>query len=213
MTNPIFDYGRGCTAGVVSGNSITGGAFVPAGVWPAEYDGSYLFSEYVCGKIFRLAPNGNGGYNASEFATGLGSSSAVAMTFGPYQTTQALYYTSYANGGQIHRIRFAGQANRDPVAVATATPVTGPAPLDVTFDASGSSDPDSDPLTFNWNFGDGGNGTGAVAQHRYLTTGTFNAVVTVTDGRGGSDTATVRIDVGNTAPATGDPGAGNFKAV
>jgi hypothetical protein len=46
MTNPIFDYGRGCTAGVVTGNSITGGAFVPAGIWPAEYDGSYLFSEY-----------------------------------------------------------------------------------------------------------------------------------------------------------------------
>ena len=200
MTNPIFDYGRGCTTGVVSGNSITGGAFVPAGVWPAEYDGSYLFSEYVCGKIFRLSPNGSGGYNASEFATALGSSSAVAMIFGPYQNTQALYYTSYANGGQIHRIRFAGQANRDPVAVATATPVTGSAPLDVTFDASGSSDPDGDPLTFSWNFGDGGTGTGVVAQHRYLTTGTFNSIVTVSDGRGGINTATVRIDVGNTAP-------------
>ncbi|HKP71000.1 MAG TPA: PQQ-dependent sugar dehydrogenase [Pyrinomonadaceae bacterium] len=200
MTNPIFDYGRGCTAGVVSGNSITGGAFVPAGIWPAEYDGSYLFSEYVCGKIFRLAPNGSGGYNASEFATGLGSSSAVAMIFGPYQSTQALYYTSYANGGQIHRIRFAGQSNRDPVAAATANPVAGAAPLDVTFDASGSNDPDNDPLTFNWNFGDGGTGVGAVAQHRYQSAGTYQAVVTVTDGRGGSDTANVRIDVGNTAP-------------
>jgi chitodextrinase len=68
------------------------------------------------------------------------------------------------------------------------------------LDASGSSDPDNDPLTFNWNFGDGGSGAGAVAQHRYTSTGTYNAVVTVSDGRGGVDTATVRIDVGNTAP-------------
>ncbi len=49
MTNPIFDYGH--TAGC---SSITGGAFVPAGLWPAPYDGSYLFADYVCGKIFRL---------------------------------------------------------------------------------------------------------------------------------------------------------------
>jgi glucose/arabinose dehydrogenase len=200
MTNPIFDYPRGCTAGVVSGNSITGGAFVPAGIWPSEYDGSYLFGEYVCGKIFRLSPNGSGGYNASEFATGLGSSSAVAMIFGPYQGTQALYYTSYAGGGQIHRIRYTGQANRDPVAVATATPVTGSAPLDVSFDASGSSDPDGDTLTYSWNFGDGGVGSGAAAQHRYESTGTYDAVVTVSDGRGGSDTASIRVDVGNTTP-------------
>ena len=200
MTNPIFDYGRGCTAGVVSGNSITGGAFVPAGIWPAEYDSSYLFSEYVCGKIFRLVPNGSGGFNASEFATGLGSSSAVAMTFGPYQGTQALYYTSYANGGQIHRIRYTGNANRDPVAAASANPTTGSAPLDVNFDATGSSDPDSDALTFNWDFGDGGIGTGAFVQHRYQSTGTYDAVVTVSDARGGVNTATVRISVGNTAP-------------
>ncbi|MFL6469180.1 MAG: PQQ-dependent sugar dehydrogenase [Pyrinomonadaceae bacterium] len=200
MTNPIFDYPRNCTAGVVSGNSITGGAFVPTGIWPTEYDGSYLFGEYVCGKIFRLAPNGSGGYNASEFAAGLGGSSAVAMTFGPYQGTQALYYTSYANGGQIHRIRYTGNANRDPVALAIANPTTGSAPLDVNLDATGSSDPDNDLLTYNWNFGDGDAGSGAFVQHRYQSTGTYVAVVTVTDGRGGSDTASVRIDVGNTAP-------------
>jgi len=34
MTNPIYDYGRadGC-------RSITGGAFVPAGIWPADHQG------------------------------------------------------------------------------------------------------------------------------------------------------------------------------
>lgn len=200
MTNPIFDYPRNCVAGTVSGNSITGGAFVPNGIWSTEYDNSYLFGEYVCGKIFKITPNGSGGYTASEFVTGLGSSSAVAMIFGPYNNTQALYYTTYAGGGQVRRIRYTGAANRDPVAQASATPTSGAAPLDVQFNASASSDPDNDPLTFSWDFGDGTNGSGATPSHRYNAPGTYNAVVTVSDGRGGTDTATVRIDAGNTAP-------------
>jgi glucose/arabinose dehydrogenase len=203
MTNPVFDYPHtsNCGAGGVAGNSITGGAFVPNGVWPAEYDGSYLFGEYVCGKIFKLTPNGGGGYTAGEFVTGLGSSSAVAMIFGPYETTQALYYTSYAGGGQVRRVRYTGNTNRAPVAAATGSPTSGAAPLDVTFDASASSDPDGDTLTFSWNFGDGATGTGATVTHRYASAGTYNATVTVSDGRGGSSTATVQIQAGNTPPA------------
>lgn len=81
FTNPVYDYQHtdDCSAAGVRGNSITGGAFVPNGVWTSAYDNSYLFGEYVCGKIFKLTPNGNGSYEASEFVTGLGSSSAVAM--------------------------------------------------------------------------------------------------------------------------------------
>ena len=203
MTNPIFDYQHtgNCSAGGVFGNSITGGAFVPAGVWGAAYDNSYVFGEYVCGKIFRIAPNGSGGYTASEFATGLGGSSAVAMIFGPFENTQALYYTTYANGGQIRRIRFTGTTNRNPTASATANPTSGDAPLTVVFDASGSSDPDGDALTFSWNFGDGATGSGATVSHTYNTAGTYNALLTISDGRGGTATAGVRIDAGNTAPS------------
>lgn len=202
LTNPVFDYPHtgNCAASGVAGNSITGGAFVPNGIWPAEYNGAYLFGEYVCGKIFKLVPNGGGGYTASEFATGLGGSSAVAMIFGPYETTQAFYYTTYAGGGQVRRIRYTGAANRAPVAAAIGNPTNGPAPLNVAFDATGSSDPDGDALTFSWNFGDGTTGTGATPTHTYAQAGTYNAVVTVSDGRGGSATATVRIDAGNTAP-------------
>ena len=98
MTNPIFTYGRsdGCT-------SITGGAFVPTGVWPAAYQGKYMFADFVCGKIFRLDPDGLGGFTRVDFATGL--SSVVHLTFGPVASTRALYYTTYAAGGQVRRIR------------------------------------------------------------------------------------------------------------
>jgi glucose/arabinose dehydrogenase len=50
-TPPIHEYSHntGCSA-------ITGGAFVPNGAWPAAYDNSYLYGDYVCGKIFELKP-------------------------------------------------------------------------------------------------------------------------------------------------------------
>jgi hypothetical protein len=77
---------------------------VPTGVWPTEYQGRYLFSDYNCGKIFRLDPNGSGGFTRADVATALGASSAVDLHFGPWNGTQALYYTTYAGGGQVRRI-------------------------------------------------------------------------------------------------------------
>ena len=194
MTNPIFDYAHanGCA-------SITGGAFVPRGVWPAEYDGDYLFSDYVCGRIFRLARNSDGTYSHSTFASGLGASSAVTLIFGPWEGTQALYYTTYAGGGQVRRINTS--TNRAPVARLAATPRSGPAPLTVRFDASRSSDADGQSLSFEWNFGDGIKAVGdPVETHTYPNAGRFTARVTVRDGRGGSASASAIIDAGNTPP-------------
>ncbi len=194
MTNPIFDYAHanGCA-------SITGGAFVPSGIWSSAFEGAYLYSDYVCGVIFRLTRTTSGTYTSSTFASGLGNSSAVAMIFGPFEGTQALYYTTYAGGGQVRRI--AQTSNRAPNAVGTATPTSGAAPLTVRFDASASTDPDGDPLTFEWSFGDGtGPVNGALATHTYATAGSFMANVTVRDGRGGSAAETFDIDAGNRAP-------------
>ena len=104
MVDPIFEYAHGTTVpgtSVSSCNSITGGAFVPNGLWPG-FDGSYLFSDFICGAIFKLTQAGT--WSASDFATGLGGSSAVHLNFGPWGTTQALYYTTYAGGGQVRRI-------------------------------------------------------------------------------------------------------------
>ncbi len=196
MTNPSFVYGHdaGC-------ESITGGAFVPNGVWPSDYDNSYLYGDYVCGKIFKLAAKAGGGYTAAEFVTGLGSSSAVTMIFGPYNTTKALYYTTYANGGEVRRIAYSGTANRVPVAVAAANPTAGQPPLAVAFDGSASSDPDGDPLTYEWDFGDGSaKSTSAKTTHTYASAGSYTATLRVRDSKASTAAATVRIDVGNTPP-------------
>ena len=37
------------------------------------------------------------------------------MAFGLYSGIQALYYTTYSNGGQLRRISYSGSANRSPI--------------------------------------------------------------------------------------------------
>src|SRR5918994_2472857 len=208
-TPPIHDYSHdtGCS-------SITAAAFVPNGVWPAAYDNSYLFGDYTCGKIFKLTPGGAGGYTRTEFVTGLGEKSAVAMTFGPHQGSQALYYTTYGgngpgsggSGGEVRRIAYTGNANRPPTATVTANPTSGPSPLAVNFDGSRSNDPDTgDTLSsYLWDFGDGSptqTTTTPTTSHTYSTNGTYTASLRVEDNHGTlSDPATVRIDAGNEAP-------------
>jgi glucose/arabinose dehydrogenase len=212
-TDPIFAYNHsdGCA-------SITGGAFVPTSAnWPAPFSGAYLVSDYVCGKIFRLVPGAGGIFTRADFATGLGSGSAVHMTFGPNGAEQALYYTTYAGGGQVRRIRHTA-GNTPPTAVLTANPTSGPAPLTVTFNGSGSFDPEGQPLSYQWTFGDGQSQTTSTSsiQHIYGSTGTFNASLVVVDSQGAPSPAeTEVIQVGNTAPTPSiiSPAAGTLFTV
>lgn len=198
-TPPVHEYNHD-----TGYSSVTGGAFVPNGFWPAQYDDSYLFGDFVCGKIFELSPDGSGGFQKTEFASGLGSSSATAMTFGPHAGGQALYYAGYGNGGEIRRIAYVGDTNRPPIAAVTANPIAGSSPLAVDFDGSGSDDPDTDDmLTYLWDFGDGSTTetTTPTTSHTYSTDGAYTASLRVRDNHGAvSGPVTVRIDAGNKAP-------------
>ena len=72
-----------------------------------------------------------------------------------------------------------GEGNQFPVAVVSADPQSGPAPLVVDFDGSGSSDGDGDALTYGWDFGDGNSGSGATVSHTYTAEGPYTAALTV----------------------------------
>ncbi len=86
-------------------------------------------------------------------------------------------------------------ANKPPVASATAAPLSGTAPLAVSFDGSASSDPDGTISSYAWAFGDGATGTGAKVSHTYAA-GTYTAKLTVTDNLGASASTTITITAG-----------------
>ena len=104
MTNPIHDYNHdtGCS-------SVTGGAFVPNGIWPYQYDHAYLFGDLVCGRIFMLSEHPAGTFTRTEFGQGFGAFSLIDLVFGPSGADWALYYINWnAPGQQIRRITYTG---------------------------------------------------------------------------------------------------------
>jgi PKD repeat protein len=155
--------------------------------------GAYIFHRWW------VITNGSS-YIAEDFVTGFGVDSVVHLRFGPYQTTQALYYTTFANGGQVRRIRYTGLVNQAPVASITASPRFGALPLSVRFDASASSDPEGQALSYSWNFGDGNTAIGPVIQHVYTEAGPFTARLTVEDTFGARSTRTLKMFPDNTQP-------------
>lgn len=88
-----------------------------------------------------------------------------------------------------------GNGNLSPTADVAAVPVIGDVPMTVNFDASGSSDADGMISTYHWTFGDGGSASEMVVDHTYTSAGQFTAVLTVTDDKGATDTASVVITV------------------
>ena len=73
--------------------------------------------------------------------------------------------------------------------------------LAVNFDSTGSGDAEG-PITYEWNFGDGFTSTQANPAHTYVSPGTFNVVLKVTDTRGATHTTSksVAVQRANQAP-------------
>ena len=70
------------------------------------------------------------------------------------------------------------------------------------FDGTGSNDPDGMIDSYSWNFGDGNVGSGLNPGHTYMTQGTYNVTLQVTDNAGATDSAMTTVKV--SPVATGD---------
>jgi glucose/arabinose dehydrogenase len=174
--------------------------FNSGSTYPAEYDDALFFADYSRDCIW-VMPKGTNGHPAPGQIRPFveGAANPVNLEMGPDGN---LYYADF-DGGTIHRIRYVSSTNRPPNAAASASPTSGNAPLTVSFDGSGSSDPDGDPLTYAWDLDADGafdDSTALRPTWTYTDSGTYGAALQVTDGRGGSDTDTVTITVGNTPP-------------
>ncbi|MEM9514173.1 MAG: PQQ-dependent sugar dehydrogenase [Actinomycetota bacterium] len=85
LTDPITDYPR------TMGTFITGGAFVPDGMWPETYDGAYFFADGGTGKMWVYEADGSVDYGSPFFEDAVG---LADMTFVVEPSGLALYYTS-----------------------------------------------------------------------------------------------------------------------
>ncbi|MEX0820008.1 MAG: Ig-like domain-containing protein, partial [Pirellulaceae bacterium] len=107
-------------------------------------------------------------------------------------------FTYYATDGSLNSntVTVAINMNNPPVAD-TGGPYSGTEDEAVSFDASGSKDLDGDTLTYLWDFGDGSTETSdsPTTAHVYKWGGNFDVTLTVSDGRGGTDTSATTADV------------------
>jgi PKD repeat protein len=89
--------------------------------------------------------------------------------------------------------------NDPPTASLSADFPDGTPPHMVSFSAAGSFDPDGSIVLYQWDVnGDGAfeqEGTQSSIQHTYIRPGLVDALVQVTDNRGGTDTATVQLRI------------------
>jgi glucose/arabinose dehydrogenase len=169
----------------------------PQNSYPADYDGQLFFADYSRDCIWVMDADSPQPGQIRTFVAA--AANPVNLENGPGGD---LFYVDF-DGGTIRRITYTS-ANQPPVAVATASPTTGAAPLIVTFDGSGSSDPDpGDTFTYAWDLdGDGAfdDSTAARPTYTYTVSGSYTASLRVTDRQGASDTDSVTISVGNTPP-------------
>jgi PKD repeat protein len=148
-------------------------------------------------------PNGTLVAYAWDFGDGATSTavnpSHTYTTPGEYVAT--LTVTDNQGASTSNAVGITAQApNLNPVAFIAADVTSGPAPLNVAFSAAGSYDPDGSIGNIEWNFGDGNIYYGSPAFNTFYEEGTYNVTVTVFDGRGGSGTASMQIQVGAEPP-------------
>jgi cytochrome c len=173
--------------------------------WPAYYDGKALLGEWNQSKMYamQVTADGRSLVDINQLLTGMSFIRPMEFEFGP---DGALYLIEWGSGfggnnddSGIYRIDYVAGA-RAPIAAASATPTSGPAPLTVRFSSAGSRDPDGGALTYAWTFGDGATSTEANPTHTYTTADDFTAQLTVTNPKGRTAVANVPVTAGNTAP-------------
>ncbi len=189
--------------------SITVGPVYRATAFPPQYRGNLYIGDYANRWIRRLVLDAGGSVVADPlFLAAPEAGTIVDLKVGPdgalYYVTIGVPWSGSPDVGAVHRIAYTAGGNAPPVAVAAATPQTGPTPLAVQFSSAGSFDPDSgpQPLSYAWTFGDGGSSNAAAPQHTYVSPGVYSAQLAVSDGQDSVAAAPLQIVAGNAPVVT-----------
>ncbi|TAJ07634.1 MAG: hypothetical protein EPO68_16210 [Planctomycetota bacterium] len=133
------------------GACSVGGAWHPGNGFPPAFAGAYFHADFGGGWIRSLrfdAAQRLQSVQPFAQATGL----VIGLSASPLDG--ALYYLNLSAAGfasTLHRIRYVGTAIA-PLAVASAAPAFGAAPLSVALSAAGSLHPGGLPLQYEWRF-------------------------------------------------------------
>lgn len=203
-----------------SGRSATGGpVFRKADfkkdapyVFPAYYEGKWLIVDFMRGWIFAVTMDENGDYVSMErFLPNETFSSAIDMDFGPDGSLYILEYGSAWFRGNANsrliKIQF-NRGNRKPNVAASVDKTAGATPLAVNFSSEGTNDfddYDQGNLKFEWKITNtsGFNQilTEANPSFTFAEAGTYQVVLTVTDTKGETNSASLEVTAGNEPPA------------
>ena len=176
--------------------------------FPEYYDGKKFIYEWGRGWIKTVTENPDGSRgDIVPFFDSMTLTRPMSVEFGPEGSLYVLDYGGGFFGGDansaLYRIDYV-QGNRAPIAEASATPNSGPAPLNVQFSSGGSRELDEGDsiVSYQWDFQDDGtvDSTEQNPTFSYDQNGTFTARLTVTDTTGKTGTATETITVGNSRP-------------
>lgn len=192
--------------------------------FPEYYEGKAFFYDWSRNQVFTLQPTdpeaAPGAPDVEKVSRFLPNEEFLAPIDAKFGPDGAMYVLDWGGGfgrdnpnSGLHRVDYV-TGSRSPESIPVATPDSGIAPLEVTFDGTGSTDPEGENLTYAWDFdGDGTtDSTDPTASHTYTADGVYDARLTVTDPAGKDGTATVPITVGNTRPEVdfGLPPTGSF---
>jgi PKD repeat protein len=174
-TSALYYRGFNSESGVVAALEVTASGNLPGVDW------STVGGMFTAGGKLYYVSTVDGKLRSLDFTGGVPSGSPVVVDNGDW-------------GGQAVFL-YAGIPNVPPSASFTSNCDQ----LGCAFDGSGSSDSDGSITSYAWDFGDGATGTGVSPQHTYTAAGTYTVKLTVTDDRGGTDTATQQVKVATNA--------------
>ncbi len=185
---------RTSSPSVTAGIIIRGGPFAPDGpvIYQARYGQEIRRWNLVGSDLDQIEaiPEDNGGAFLLN-----PPASMVSFELGP---DGALYFTdsnqgdSLGSGYKVGRIRY--QGGEAPVADFASSPVSGEAPLVVTF-TDASSAPDSSIVSWAWDFGDGSTSTQPSPQHAFNDPGHYTVSLTIVNASGLSATSSQEVTV------------------
>jgi len=189
---PIYSYPNNVKEG---GAAAIMGPHYADGAYPDSVNNTFFFGDYASRfiKEARLSRKKGTFRGIRTVATDV---FPVQFNLAPSGNVAFVDFVS----GNVNELVFS-PINKGPHATIFAGPTSGPTGLNVGFTAAASTDPNGDPLSFDWDFGDGSpHASSAATNHVYAVDGTYTVRLTVSDGKGGIDKATVKIYAGNTAP-------------